>query len=177
MKITVSILAILVGLASINANALAAAESKKKSQVKSKKITRVDPAHVIEIGYPTITIAINAVKARKDTVLKANAKPFGWQERAGPWYVVKEGKHIEWAFTEGGHYAHPTVVKRIIDVGSKDHMSVDMAFRCGATDRAACDKLLNEFKEVNKLINKVYQKKFITSADGKSVWNGADSLE
>jgi hypothetical protein len=177
MKITVYILAILIGLASINANALTTAESTKKGKVKSKKIRQVKPAQVIEIGYPTITMAINAVKERKDAVVKDNAKPFGWQERPGPWYVVKEGKYIEWAFTEGGHYAHPTVVKRMIDVGSKDYVNIDMAFRCGATNRADCDKLLNEFKEVNKLINKVYQKKFITSADGKAIWSGVDSLE
>lgn len=177
MKIVAYLLAIFVGLASINAEALTTAASKKKSKIKSKKITKVDPSYVIEIGYPTITMAINSVKERKDTVLKANAKPFGWQEQTGPWYVLKEGKHIEWAFTEGGHYAHPSVVKRMIDVGSKDHVNVDMAFRCGAENRTDCDKLLSEFKEVNKLIHKVYQKRFITSADGQAVWNGVDSLE
>ena len=177
MKIIIYMLAILTALASINADALTKAASKKKGKVKSKQITQVDPAYVIEIGYPTITMAINAVKERKDTVLKANAKPFGWQERTGPWYVVNDGKYIEWAFTEGGHYAHPSVVKRIIDVGSTNHVTVDMAFRCGAENRADCDKLLSEFKEVNKLIYKVYQKKFITSADGEAVWNGVDSLE
>jgi hypothetical protein len=177
MKTVVYIVAILIGLVSINADALTNAVSKKKGKIKSKKITQVDPAYVIEIGYPTITMAINSIKERKDTVLKANAKPFGWQERTGPWYVVKEGKYIEWAFTEGGHYAHPSVVKRIIDVGITDHMSVDMAFRCGAPNRTDCDKLLSEFKEVNKLIFKVYQKKFITSTDGEAVWSGVDSLE
>jgi hypothetical protein len=177
MKNIVYILATLIALASINANALTKAESKKKSKVKSKKSTQVDPAYVIEIGYPTITMAINSVKERKDTVLKANAKPFGWQERVGPWYVVKEGKHIEWAFTEGGHYAHPSVVKRIIDVGSADHINVDMAFKCGAANKADCYKLLSEFKEVKKLIYKVYQTKYITGADGVAVWKGVDSLE
>src|SRR6478672_11146085 len=166
MKIIVYTFAILFSLASINADAFTKAASKKKGKVKSKKITQVDPAYAIEIGYPTITAAINAVKERKDTVLKANAKPFGWQERTGPWYVVNEGQNIEWAFTEGGHYAHPSVVKRMIDVGSTNHVTVDMAFRCGAAEREDCDKLLNEFKEVNKLIYKVYQKKYITSTDG-----------
>ncbi len=177
MKIIVYILAILISLTSINADALTKAASKKKGKVKSKKITQVDPAYVIQIGYPTITVALNSVKELKDTALKANAKPFGWQDRAGPWYVVKEGENIEWAFTEGGHYAHPSVIKRIIDVGSTDHVNVDMAFRCGAADRANCDKLFSEFKEVNKLIYKVYQKKYITSADGVAVWDGVDSLE
>ncbi len=177
MKIIVYILAILIGFASINADALTKTSRKKKGKVQSKKITQVDPAYVIGIGYPTITMAINSVKESKDSVLKANNKPFGWQERTGPWYVVKEGKYIEWAFTEGGHYAHPSVIKRIIDVGSTDHVNVDMAFRCEAANRADCDKLLSEFKEVNRLIDKVYQKKFNTSPDGVVVWNGVDSLE
>lgn len=176
MKTIIYILAILIALVSITAYASTKAESKKKSKVKSKESTQVDPSNVIEIGYPTITMAFNSVKERKDTVLKANAKPFGWQERVGPWYVVKEGKNIEWAFTEGGHYAHPTVVKRIIDVGSTDHINVDMAFKCGAANIADCYKLLSEFKEVKNLIYKVYEKKFITGG-GVAVWKGVDSLE
>ncbi len=177
MKIIVYILAILIGLASINTHALTKAANKKKGKVKSKKVTQVDPAYIIAIGYPSIIMAINSIKERKDTVLKANTKPFGWQDRSGPWYVVKEGPHIEWAFTEGGHYAHPSVIKRIIDVGSADHVNVDMAFRCEAASRADCDQLLNEFKEVKKLIFNVYKKKFITSPDGVAVWDGVDSLE
>lgn len=179
MKIIVYILAIFISFASINADALTKAASKKKSKgkVKSKKITQVNPAYVIGIGYPTIIMARNSVKERKDAVLKTNAKPFGWQERTGPWHVVKEGQHIEWAFTEGGHYAHPSVIKRIIDVGSKDHVNVDMALRCEAANRVDCENLLSEFNEVNKLIFQVYRKKFITSADGVAVWNGVDSLE
>jgi hypothetical protein len=177
MKIIVYILAVFIGLTSINADALTKAASKKKGKVKSKKITQVDSAYVIRIGYPTITMALNSVKERQDTVLKANAKPFGWQERTGPWYVVKEGKYIEWAFTEGGHYAHPSVIKRIIDVGSTDHVNVDMAFQCEAANKADCDQLLSEFKEVNKLIFNVYKKKFITSPDAVAVWQGVDSLE
>lgn len=175
MKIIVYILAILMGLTSISA--VAQTSNKKKSKGESKKIIQVNPAHVFGIGYPSITLAINSIKERKDTALKANNKPFGWQERTGPWYIVTEGKNIEWAFTEGGHYAHPSVVKRIIDVGSRDHLSVDMAFRCEAANRADCDKLFIEFNEVNRLISKVYQKKFITSPDGVAVWNGVDSLE
>lgn len=177
MKIIVYILAILIGFASINTSAAPKVKSKKKGVVKSKQITQIDPAYVLAIGYPTITMAINSVTERKDAVLKANAKPFGWQERTGPWYVVKEGKDIEWAFTEGGHYAHPSVVKRIIDVGSSDHVNVDMVLRCEAANIAECYKLSSEFKEVNKLIYKVYEKKFITNANAVPVWQGVDSLE
>ena len=177
MKIIVYILTILIGLASINADALTKNSSKKKRKAKPIIVTPVNPAYVIGIGYPTITTAINSVPKLNDTVLKPNSKPFGWQDRVGPWYVVKEGNYIEWAFTQYGHYAHPSVVKRIIDVGSNNHVSVDMAFRCEAENSADCDKLSNEFKEVNKLIYNVYKKKFITSAEGVAVWDGVDSLE
>jgi len=177
LKKTAYLLAILIGLTSINADALTKAAKKKVKKPKTKKSTQVVPAYVIAIGYPSITVALNSVQERSDVVPKPNSKPFGWQDRSGPWYVAKEGKYIEWAFTKGGHYAHPSVVKRMIDAGSTDHVNVDMAFRCGAASSADCDKLLSEFKEVKLLINKVYQKKFITSKEGVAVWDGVDSLE
>jgi len=65
----------------------------------------------------------------------------------------------------------------MIDIGSKDHVYVDMAFRCGAANRADCDTLLTEFKDVNLLIRKVYQKKYIKTADGEPAWAGVDSLD
>ena len=153
------------------------AGKKKKSKVKAKKVVPKPVPLVVEIGYPSITVAYNALKERTDVMVKPNAKPFGWQDREGPWYVVKEGPNIEWAFTEGGHYAHPSVVKRMIDVGSADHVYVDTAFRCGAPNSADCDKLQSEFKEVKTLITKVYEKKFIKHAGAKAVWDGVDSLE
>ncbi|MES2547777.1 MAG: hypothetical protein V4575_08725 [Pseudomonadota bacterium] len=177
MKPFACLLAILIGLTSINADALTKAAKKKVKKPKSKTSKQVVAPYVIAIGYPSITVALNAIQERNDVAVKPNSKPFGWQERSGPWYVVNEGKNIEWAFTKGGHYAHPSVVKRMIDVGSNDHVYVDMAFRCGAVSSADCDRLLTEFKEVKTLINKVYQKKFITSAEGVAVWNGVDSLE
>lgn len=158
------------------------AKSKKaKVKSKSKKIAKkVEPKAapvVVEIGYPSITVAYNAIKERTDVAVKPNSKPFGWQDRDGPWYVVKDGPNVEWAFTEGGHYAHPSVVKRMIDVGSPDHVYVDTAFRCGAASSADCDKLQAEFKEVKTLITKVYEKKFIKHAGAKAVWDGVDHLD
>ena len=52
-----------------------------------------------------------------------------------------------------------------------------MAFKCGAVNRDDCDKLLTEFKEANLLIRKVYQKKYIKTADGEPAWAGVDSLD
>ena len=179
MKSIAFFLVILMALTSIGADAA----TKKKSKTKLKKSTQIALPAAIAIGYPSTIAAYNAIKTRTDVVIKPNAKPFAWQQRSGPWYVVNERSNlgeqvsIEWAFTEGGHYAHPSVVKRIIDIGSNDHVYVDMAFKCGAVNRDDCDKLLTEFKEANLLIRKVYQKKYIKTADGEPAWAGVDSLD
>ncbi len=179
MKSIAFLLAILVTLTSIGADAA----TKKKSKTKLKKITQTAPKYVIAIGYPNTDTALTSIKARSDIAIKANARPFGWQQRSGPWYVANERSNLneqanfEWAFTQSGHYAHPSVVKRMIDIGSSDHVYVDMAFRCGAANRVDCDTLLTEFKDVNLLIRKVYQKKYIKTADGEPAWDGVDSLE
>lgn len=175
----VFLLAMLIAFSSVSAEAA----TKKKSKKKLKKTTQTVSPYVIAIGYPTTVAAYSAIKARSDVTVKPNAKPFGWQQRSGSWYVVTEksdlGKqgYIEWAFTEPSNYAHPSVVKRMIDVGSTDHVYVDMAFKCGAEVRANCDTLLTEFKDVNLFIRKVYQKQYIVSAEGKPAWGGVDSLE
>ena len=159
------------------------AATKKKSNTKLKKSAQIAPKYVIAIGYPSADVALNAIKSRADIAVKANAKPFGWQERSGPWFVVNERSNlneqanIEWAFTQPGQYAHPSVIKRMIDIGSSDHVYVDMAFKCGAENKLDCDKLLAEFKETNLFIRKVYQKKYIKTADGEPAWAGVDSLD
>ena len=173
MKSVAFLLAILIAFSSTATEAAV----KKKSKSKPKKITQSVSPSVIAIGYLSTIAAYNAIKTRSDVVEKPNAKPFGWQQRSGPWYVVQESPNIEWAFTEGGHYAHPSMVKRIIDIGSADHVYVDMAFRCGAANSLDCDKLFTELKEVNLFIRKVYQKKYIKTADGVPAWDGVDSLE
>ena len=179
MKSITFLLLILLVLTSIGADAA----TKKKSKTKLKKSAQIAPKYVIAIGYPSADVALNAIKARTDIAVKANAKPFAWQERSGPWYVVNERTNlneqanIEWAFTQPGHYAHPSVIKRMIDIGSSDHVYVDMAFKCGAINRDDCDKLLTEFKEANLLIRKVYQKKYIHTAEGEPAWAGVDSLD
>jgi hypothetical protein len=173
MKLLACIVGMLMALTAINADAA----TNKKSKKKLKKSTPIVSPYVIAIGYPSTEAAFKAVKARTDFTNKANARPFGWQQRSGSWYVANEKPNLEWAFTESSHYAHPSVIKRMIDVGSTDHVYVDMAFRCGAPNKSDCNKLLEEFKEVNLLIRKVYQKKYIVSADGKPAWTGIDSLE
>lgn len=163
-------------------NADAAVKKKRKNTHHQKNTTHakkaiIKPEHVLSLGYPTIDGAFDAIRVKQGVRLKANARPFGWQERTGPWYVANEGEHEEWAFTQPGHYAHPSLVKRMIDVGSNNHVDVDMVYRCGAKNVLDCDRLFSEFKEVNLLIKKVYQVKYIQSEDGQATWTGVTSLE
>ncbi len=175
MKSITFLLAIFIALNSISVEAVTKKKNSKPKPIRSTQT--LSPSAVIAIGYPSTIVAYNTLKTRTDVAIKPNAKPFGWQQRSGPWYVVNEQPNIEWAFTEGGHYAHPSVIKRMIDIGSSDHVYVDMAFKCGAVNRDDCDKLLTEFKEVNLFIRKVYQKKYIKTAEGEPAWAGVDSLE
>ncbi len=170
MKSMAYIICLVLALVAMSAEAATNKRSKKK-------LMPVLSPYVIAIGYHSTDVAFKAIRARNDVTNKPNARPFGWQQRSGAWYVVNEKPNLEWAFTEPSHYAHPSLIKRMIDVGSTDHVYVDMAFRCGAANRHDCDKLLTEFKEVNLLIRKVYQKKYIVSTDGKPAWDGIDSLE
>jgi hypothetical protein len=51
-------------------------------------------------------------------------------------------------FHATGHPAHPTAVKRVIVKAPNGDISVMMAARCGAS-KAACDKLIAEFRALN----------------------------
>ena len=182
MKAIVYFVCILLTIVTLNATGATKQKGKKKPAKRALTTLPVASPYVIAIGYPTIDGALSAVKQSGFTP-KANAKPFGWQQRSGSWYVANEPAelnkqtNLEWAFTQPSHYAHPSVIKRMIDIGSTDHVYVDMAFRCGDLNTANCDRLLAEFKEVNLLIRKVYQKKYIKAGEGIAVWDGADSLD
>jgi hypothetical protein len=170
----------LMSATAINADATVKKKRKKTHHQKNAahaKKTIIKPEHELSLGYPTINGAFDAIRVKQGVRLKANARPFGWQERTGPWYVANEGEYEEWAFTQPGHYAHPSLVKRMIDVGSNNHVDVDMVYRCGAKNVLDCDKLFNEFKEVNLLIKKVYQVKYIQGDDGQATWTGVSILE
>ena len=79
MKSITFLLVILLALTSIGADATAM----KKSKTKLKKSAQIVPKYVIAIGYPSADAALNAIKSRADIAVKANAKPFGWQEHSG----------------------------------------------------------------------------------------------
>jgi hypothetical protein len=87
-----------------------------------------------DIGFPTVSAAMEALKSRKDVVVKVEN---GWT------IVQDEANEAYWSFTPVGHPAHPTAVKRTLHV--KDGvLSIRMQSKCGA-EKAACDKLVAEF--------------------------------
>ena len=70
------------------------AATKKKSKSKPKKTIQTVSPSLIAIGYPSTIAAYNSIKTRTDVSVKPNAKPFGWQQRSGPWYVVNESANV-----------------------------------------------------------------------------------
>ena len=69
MKSITFLLAILITLTSVTADA--AVKKKKKKYKKSvKKSTQIVSPYVISIGYPTTIVAYNALKTRTDVAIK-----------------------------------------------------------------------------------------------------------
>ena len=74
-----------------------------------------------------------------------------FREQRG-WTVVassERGEPVEWFFTPEGHAAHPAVVKRTAIERDGVGM-IDLAALCHA-DQAACDRLLDDFRQQHEL--------------------------
>ena len=69
MKSIAFLLVILMALSSIEAGAA----TKKESKTKFKKSAQIAPKYVIAIDYPSADVALNAITARPDIAVKANA--------------------------------------------------------------------------------------------------------
>lgn len=62
----------------------------------------------------------------------------------------ENGNHVLWSFTPEGHAAHPAAVKRTV-LEKDGAVFIDMKVLCFGT-QAACDKLVEEFKQLNERI-------------------------
>ncbi len=91
------------------------------------------------IGYPTVDAALQALKARSDVTVSVRD---GWT------IVDDRSASTIWSFTPPGHPAHPAAVKRTV-VPRDGAMFVQMNALCQA-DKAACDRLIEEFKQLNE---------------------------
>jgi hypothetical protein len=100
------------------------------------------PAHGQEsVGYPSVAEALEALKARNDVRISIQ----------DGWTIVEDPRDDSlWSFTPPKHPAHPAVVKR--NPEKKDGaMFIQTRSLCHA-GKAACDKLMADFLELNSRI-------------------------
>jgi len=90
------------------------------------------------IGYASVTEALEGLRAKQGVHIVT--KPDGWIIATEPTV------YAQWSFTPPGHYAHPAVVRRLIEQRKDGEVHVEIAALCGA-DKASCDKLMAEFRE------------------------------
>jgi hypothetical protein len=99
------------------------------------------PADASSIGYPTVAAALEAL--RKD--------PNAHFETRGGWTVVtttEDGNSVFWSFSPEGDPSYPAAVKRTL-IPKDGAWYMDMAVLCGGP-KAACDKLVEDFKRLNE---------------------------
>ncbi|WP_105189800.1 molecular chaperone DnaJ [Pseudoalteromonas sp. T1lg48] len=97
------------------------------------------------IGYKTVELALEALKNKQGTKLSVQ----------GGWTIVEdkeESNMVLWSFTPSAHPAYPAAVKRkVLERDGKVY--IQMSALCQAK-KAACDKLMQEFEQLNKNIMK-----------------------
>lgn len=98
----------------------------------------VSAQHGGGIGYPSVAVALDALKARNDVAISVQ----------GGWTIVsEEAPPVIWSFSPADHPAHPAAVRRAI-VSKGGNVYVEMTALCQST-KAACDKLMEDFKVLN----------------------------
>jgi hypothetical protein len=91
------------------------------------------------IGYPTVSAALEALRAKSGTKVTVQ----------DGWTVIEdmEGNEITlWTFTSVGHPAHPSAVKRAFVRDGATHL--ETSIHCEA-EKAACDALVRAFDALN----------------------------
>lgn len=111
------------------------------------------------VGYKTVSEALESLKAKPGVTVNFT-KP-------GNWTIINEpGRSLQWSFTPPGHYAYPAVVRREIKIRANGDVYIETRALCQA-DQAACDKLLEEFKQLNERISVDVQQRIKQSAESK----------
>lgn len=95
------------------------------------------------IGYPSPAAALTALRAKPGVSVK---------EENG-WIIANDpDEKALWTFTTAGHPAHPAAVKRLV-IEKDGAAHIQMSVTCGA-QKAACDRLVQQFKELNESISR-----------------------
>ena len=101
-------------------------------------------AEVNTFGFETPADALNALRQKPNVHISTQ----------GGWTIADDRSNFTvWSFTPPGHPAHPAAVKRTIVRDSAGNVSVAMSAKCWGT-KAACDKLIADFKDLNDRMRK-----------------------
>jgi len=106
-----------------------------------------------DIGYASVAAVRDALRA--DPTAQA-------REQRG-WTIVssrERGAPVQWFFTPEGHEAHPAVVKRVAMERNGVGM-IDLTALCQA-EQAACDRLLDEFRQQHELARAAARPELVT---------------
>lgn len=95
------------------------------------------------IGYPTVQAALEALQAKPGVQIQTT--------KLDAWTIANEPGDVQWSFTPISHSAYPAVVRRAIKVKPDGGIFIEMSALCQA-EKAACDKLMADFKELNERI-------------------------
>ena len=96
------------------------------------------------IGYATVNEALESLKNKAGTDVSVQ----------GGWTIISDkenGNMVLWSFSPENHDAYPAAIKRII-VKKDGSIYIQMKALCQAKKKA-CDKLIEEFKELNAKIS------------------------
>jgi len=108
------------------------------------------------IGYPTVEAALAALKARSDVKISVQ----------GGWTIAQDpSTNTLWSFTPPNHPAHPAAVKRTV-VEQDGQVRIAMSALCQAS-KAACDKLVADFNDLNQKIASSMRSKAQTAPDSE----------
>jgi hypothetical protein len=117
------------------------------------------------IGYPSVQAALEALRARSDVKVTEQDE----------WIIINDPVSTTlWSFTPMNHPAHPAVIKRSV-VENNGGTYLDMKGLCQA-EKAACDKLMEEFKEMNEKMRAYMEasRRDVNEAAEKSTDKSAD---
>ena len=104
-----------------------------------------------DVGFKTVAEALETLKNSPGVNINYT-KPDNWV------IITEPSGNVLWSFTPQQHYAYPAVVKRELKVPPDGGVYVEMSALCQA-DKSACDKLIEEFKQLNNRSRAAVQQK------------------
>jgi len=116
------------------------------------------------IGYATPQAALDALRKRKDVNSRIQEK----------WLIVRDDANkTVWSFTPVDHPAYPAVIKRSL-VNTDGREQIETSALCQAK-RAACDKVVAEFRAADEKMRDTFQKTSLTPAPTPKAPNPPDA--